>query len=92
MPLLPHPLARPASAKAGTPPSHPRWITRDQAAAILGVSTRQVRRLEVEGKIRISRPSPQVVRIDRQSIDAMLERHVEEYPATAAIPPHELAG
>lgn len=59
-------------------PSHPRWIPREEAAAILGVSTRQVRRLEVRGELRVSRPSARVVLIDRQSIDAMLERHVEQ--------------
>lgn len=95
MPLPQHPLATttttPNASRQPTGALHPKWISRAQAAALLGVSEDQIKLWVRRGELRASRPSPQVVRIDRQSIDAMLERHVEEYPTSAATPPHELA-
>lgn len=51
-----------------------RWLTVHEAARYLACSERMIRSWERAGLIRAARPSPQIVRFDRRSLDAHLEQ------------------
>ncbi|MEQ9082172.1 MAG: helix-turn-helix domain-containing protein [Sandaracinaceae bacterium] len=54
---------------------HRRWLTFREAAALVGVSYAEIRRWEGRGLIRVSRPTPRIARVDRRSLDQLLEAH-----------------
>ncbi|HEY6364587.1 MAG TPA: helix-turn-helix domain-containing protein [Candidatus Binatia bacterium] len=50
------------------------WLTKEQTAELLQISTRQVQRYIADGRLAASRLSHKVLRIRRQSVERLLNR------------------
>ncbi|WP_395704853.1 helix-turn-helix transcriptional regulator [Rhodococcus ruber] len=52
--------------------THPRWATKQEAAAHLGVSLRTIDRFIAEGKLTAYRHGQRMTRLDLNDVDALL--------------------
>lgn len=67
--------------------SEDRWLSIAEAAAVIGVHPRTLRRYIKDGKLRVSRVSSQVVRISRNDIDDFLRANVAANEAPVEVHP-----
>lgn len=56
-----------------TPPALRRWLSQDEAAEYLGITTRTLRRMVARGDLPGYRMGPRLTRFDRAELDALMQ-------------------